>query len=400
MILSLPAALAEMVGAAVVARLDAALERARQQQCAENERAAEAQRRQAALHELAQASNVHAEENANRTFLQHSVDRLLEKTLGAPVRARCLELQRKLQQSTGPVAGLVEEYTALLPLTHTHVDASPASGETALVHQAVAIEALLASPLLSASTTEECRGHLADMRALASSQPEVAAQGLEALERRVERALQGAAERLQAAEQVRALLDQALPKLQVICELSPVAADRERAQALRTALADMLAGEANLPAIQRIAEEAEALFAATRTALEGVATIQAVGEQIARALTHLGYQVTQIPGEAMLAPLDAEVGVEFKINATGHLETEMVALTPEAVAPDPTEQERVCSLVDQVVEALREQNCTVRERFRRHLTGEHPLRVVELPETAEAQPSARTTPKLQQEEMS
>ena len=71
------------------------------------------------------------------------------------------------------------------------------------------------------------------------------------------------------------------------------------------------------------------------------------------------------------------------MQGNGRLSTEMVALSEDAARTGQHSQEKVCSLVDQVIGELHARKLPVRERFRSSLAPEQALRVVEAPEEEE-----------------
>jgi len=71
------------------------------------------------------------------------------------------------------------------------------------------------------------------------------------------------------------------------------------------------------------------------------------------------------------------VGVEFQVGEEGRLGAEMVALTPETAVVDQESQEKVCGMIDQVIDELKKRQDGVRERFRSTLQPGEALRVVD-----------------------
>ena len=405
-VLAAPFALAAVIAEAAARRLEESLERACLAQQQQLERAEEERGRQAAFAGMVAFTRIGATADATETLLREGVSRLLTRTdLTADTRERCRALEETLRAANAPIAEQVNEYYALLRLAREADCPGAATGgvATAISRESAALEEMLASPLCDgldvAARRAELQEHLAEMRALAARQPEVATQGLAQLRRRIERLLQERAERLEArrqsAVQVRDLLSTAMPQLQTVIELSPDEALRERAKALLTRLAEQLAREPlDSAALRAVAAEAEALLAAVRTALQELLLMQAFSEQVAEALLSLGYRVAQIPGEeALLAPLDTDIGVQLTVDGKGCLETEMVALSSAAEAVSPAAQEQVCAMVDELVAALRQRNCTVRERARKHFKTDHRLRVVSPPATEAVLAQTTAAPK-------
>jgi hypothetical protein len=83
----------------------------------------------------------------------------------------------------------------------------------------------------------------------------------------------------------------------------------------------------------------------------------------------------------MVAAVDDKVGLQFHVDGAGLVGAEMVALSEDAVNAGQAAEERICTLVDEVVQALNARQCGIRERFRSSLTPHEQLRVVHIPVT-------------------
>jgi len=110
-----------------------------------------------------------------------------------------------------------------------------------------------------------------------------------------------------------------------------------------------------------------------------------VSSQVTDVLLSLGYQINHLPPErpsgsaGCVALLDSSIGVQFRVEADGRLRTEAVALTESASGSGEEVEERVCALVDQVLQSLRQRpECRVRERARRRAKSGERLRVLKL----------------------
>lgn len=399
----LPFVLAELIGQALIKTVDVALEQAEDRyrdRLREGVEAANASAGAAALAQAAhlsqaamvQVTRLTAAQDANRAFLVAAVERLQASAPADPspdgAQARCTALSEALAKGTEPLSVLQARFTALA----AEVRARPAPGpDDAPVVDLSAfdlITELLASPLLEAEERTAWQTRVAELRALATRESELAAQGLTALRRQVEHALQAAAEHAEARAQVAAELREeigiALPRLQVVAEKSPVPAQQARAKAMLAEIARfaVLTPEDALPSLRALSSEAEALFEAFRAAVKQALQQEALSAQVSDVLLSLGYRVAEAQDDGTLVtPLTQNVGVSFAVDGEGKLVSEMVALSPGAVEMDAQDQEHVCALVDEVIAGLRERQCTVKERRRKRHQGRHALRVVSLPQT-------------------
>jgi hypothetical protein len=165
-------------------------------------------------------------------------------------------------------------------------------------------------------------------------------------------------------------------------------------------LSSLVAGElpANLAPLESLAHEADKLFEATGDQLRQLALQIYLEAQVTEVFTELGYRVSTIEGSSadeagMVATLDRTHGIEVRLDRDGILASELVALSPSNAAIDPEIQEKACSVMDDVIDALKRRGCGVREKKRRHYKlGERSLRVVKTSRKKEAPFVQRNAP--------
>jgi len=165
-------------------------------------------------------------------------------------------------------------------------------------------------------------------------------------------------------------------------------------------LAALVTGElpSNLAPLEALAREADTLFETTGDQLRQIALQIYLESQVTEVFTELGYRVSTVEGSSaneagMIASLDSGHGVEVRLNRDGNLFSELVAFSPSDAAVDPLLQEKVCSVMDEVIDALRARGCGVREKKRRHFKfGERNLRVVKAPQKKAAPSVPNTAP--------
>jgi len=365
---------------------------------------------------LAETTNTATTENATVTFLREHAQELAQRIaeMPAPNQELLTECQSLLEDMTAAPAEMERHFKAYDRLfTAFSAEAEHAVDATALKSATASALAILreeiASPLLDAPECTEVRAELlsqlATVEALAvGRQASVAGQGLTLLRQRVYRELRQQAERLQtrATEQqaIREAVSEMLAKLQAISQLTMLPASCRRAETLLGHLRVELANPSaeHLAALQGIGKNVDALFAACEKALHEQLLTQYVSHSVSDVLLSLGYRVAEItPEEAeqqsYVAAFDDAVGVQFNIDGTGHLTTEMVALNAGAAEVNRDTQEKVCSMIDQVLDALKQHDYQVRERYRSHFEESETLRVVELP-ASETHESHTAEPKV------
>ncbi len=336
---------------------------------------------------LAAQTQVTAAVDASAAFLAQAVTEIATTPVAvddAALAARCAELLDAVRTDPDALVEHLSKYHQLLELRVGH----PAEEREALRTEAAALRTEIDSPLLAAAAPGRRKALLAQLDtldALAATQPGVAGQGFTLFRQRLYRELEELAKRqllrVAQAEELRALVGEASAKLEATlnCGLPELV---ERARALQTRLATLLADARELPPVQALAQEANTLFDAARRILTTQATAEYVRGQVADVLLGLGYRVAEIPSEsASVASLGEGVGLEFHVDAQGRLGTAMVA-TEEGVTAQPAAQEKVCGIIDQVLAALRAREVTVTEKFRRTLTAGQALPVVHVEEAA------------------
>jgi len=330
-------------------------------------------------------------------FLRQRIEELQQRhagDAGKEFTQGCRKLLAEIEQAP-------ERFNAHLDSYRRLADAAGKSrvARGALPEEIAALREEILSPLLEAPEVAETRAQLLTqldaLKEVAVRQRTVARQGLTVLRRRVYRELKLQAERRQArvtaAEARRHLVSDILAKIQAIMRLPEMPAFTDRARELSARLNEALARDnGNQDEIQLIAGQAGELFSDCEKALTSQVTTAYIEDELTDVMVSLGYQITRIPGEgdrhSLVSAVDDAHGIEFRVDG-GHINSEMVALTRDASVIDPEAEEKVCSIIDQVVANIKERHQGVRERFRTSLRPEEQLRVVEI-EQEETTPSA------------
>jgi|GEM_PF-1859845 len=322
-------------------------------------------------------------------FLRRRVEDLQQRHTGEEFTQGCRKLLAQIEQAP-------ERFNAHLDAYRRLADAAGKQAfRNTLQDEIAALREEILSPLLDAPEVAETRAQLiAQLDALkevAVRQRTVARQGLTVLRRRVYREIKTQAERRQAranaAEERRRLVGDILAKIQAIMRLPEMPAFTDRARELSARLSEALTREeGGLEEIQRIADQAGELFSACEQTLTGQVTTAYIEDELTEVMVSLGYQITRIPGEgdrhSLVSAVDDAHGIEFRVDG-GHINSEMVALTPDAAVIDTETEEKVCGVVDQVIDELKKRQDGVRERFRTTLQPGDQLRVVETGEMEE-----------------
>ena len=350
---------------------------------------------------LAEGTKALAVEDATIRFV-HARVALLVQRLPQPegpdsdIRLQCLTLLKEIEDHPLEVAAAFEKYRALAARAAALLAAS-SEGSTlkaALSDDLAALREEINSPLLDEERHADLRAQLlaqcTSLEAMIAKQPVVAKQGLVLLRERLHRELQQQAieqqRRIGNAEEVRTLVGEALAKLRAVSQQELAPELGQQSTALLEQLSVVLGRQQTdeLTALRQLAQEADTLFTTCLQLFEEQTIADYLGDQISDVLLTMGYQVAQVPPEspsehrAYRADVGDGLGLEFHLDGRGHIGTETVALSPQAVDIDHAAQERVCSLEDKVFAALKARECVVRERFRSSLSPGEQLRVVEV----------------------
>ena len=366
---------------------------------------------------LAQSTESHSTDNATVTFLRKHAQELEQQIteMSAPNVELLEQCQILLENLATTPQELMKHFDAYDRVFASFTEEAGSSADAATITSSTAsalaiLREEIASPLLAAPECREIRtallSQLDTVAALAAGrQSAVAAQALGLLRQRVNRELREQAERLQqhASERqaVRNLVSDMLAKLQAIAGLPTLPEFTRRAETLLAQLrAELAQPSANsLATLAQLGQEVDTLFSASEKALQGELLSSYVSHNVSEVLLSLGYRVAQIDPDAdakshaMVATFDETTGVQFNVNETGRLTTEMVALHADAAEVDRDKQEKVCSMIDQVLAALKGRDWQLRERYRSNFADQEQLRVLEQP-TAEQHRDATPAPKM------
>lgn len=342
--------------------------------------------------------------NANTVFLQHRVQQLQSRLTGElqeKLQARCEELVKDIARTPHLFSEHLEAYRRL---SESASDAGKYQGAAGIAGEIAALREEILSPVLEAPAVAEARQQLLTqldaLEAVGKRQILVARQGLTLLRQRVYREIQTRVEEQQArarrVEEARALTGDIYAKLQALAAVG-IADINEKIEELRKWFSEILAqGETGeMDPLRRLAQQTNELFAACENLLQEELTASYIRDQVSDVLLSLGYQVQQISEggaeQKLVTQIDGELGIEFHLDGTGHLGTEMVGLHDGATAGEE-EQEKICRIVDEVIEALHQRNLTTRERFRTSSANDS-LRIIDVPPQEE--PAQQTTPNQQ-----
>jgi hypothetical protein len=355
------------------------------------------ERQRTATTALLESAQVTGILDANRTFLLHRVTQLLDAVApldNAALLTQCEALRVEIEQSERPVESQLEALRRLAE----EAGAAVLPTVSAFDMQVAVLQEEIKSPLLETPEAREVREELleglAKLKQVAVRQRAVAKQGLTLLRQRVYRELQAQAEiqqeRLRQAEARRRMAGELSAKLHALSRLTDLPTFAASAHRFLQRLADILAtgGEEELENLTALGKDVDYLYDTCERTLRQHVVSDYISDQVSDVLASMGYQVRQVEREeggeqTFVANIDNTVAVEFHVGEEGRLGAEMVALNPEAATVDADAQEKVCSVVDQVIDGLKERHEGVRERFRTTLQPGDALRVVDAGEIEE-----------------
>lgn len=234
----------------------------------------------------------------------------------------------------------------------------------------------------------ECR--LEELAAVAPVQPSVSLQSLRLLRERfrgeIKRIAHESTAQRKNAIRVRELAGQISAQAQAVLRQSYFSGQHTKAeQILKRVSAEVAVSPVQVSVLERLADEARALFEDTERLLDEKAAAEYLQDQVGRVLGNLGYRVSEATnGEdqsRMVAVLESGLGVQFNIDGKGNLSGEMVAFSEGFAEVDAYAEEKVCDLMDAIFAGLRRGNHVVKERKRHHFkAGKHRVQVVSLRE--------------------
>ena len=310
---------------------------------------------------------------------------------GADVRAQCEALLGALRESPAVTSEHLQTYEQLIARADSESAEQSGGLPADAWQQALAdVRAEIESPFFAGADDAEMKArmleHLAGLNGLAERQQKMAAQGLALLRQRVYRELSARAEReaarQQQAEALRARVGITLQRLDNISRQQLFPASAAEATRLLALLGERLGGEA--PAIFAVLDEGNALFTTVQQRLREQMTAAYLQHQVTDVLQTMGYAVTHIAAEspdapsALVAKVEGDVGLAVEFDGTGGMKTELVALSDHPLMVDEAQQEKVCSLVDRILDSLQQRNCAIRERYRAYMDEDEELRPVEI----------------------
>jgi hypothetical protein len=360
-----------------------------------------------AVRAMARRTMTAEDANATVEFLLDRLTRLADRLGALPdtdptLPAECARLHAALTEPVEDLAAYVAEYVQLADAVAEVVAAHAPAAAGALAAEVAALREELQAPVFAGAdfATERIRllQQLDALANMATRNPDVAVQGMTLLRERVRRELReqttARQQRAASAAELRALVSDALAKLQALITQQELPEMRLQAEALLSELAAVLAGASDpRDRLQALTDTATALFDDCRRALEERAVSAYVSEQVRDVLLSLGYQVSMVPADtadeapALVVPVDQRVGVSFHTDAAGHMKTAVVSFDADHPEADAQTKPKACALVEQVLTTLREREWHVREKYRITVKAGERLKVVSLPK-ADAQAAA------------
>ncbi len=240
-----------------------------------------------------------------------------------------------------------------------------------------------------------------DLERLSATQPMAARQGIAMLHQRVDRHVRQCAESMKQRadstpleqrhdEKIDPALVDVRAKLAVVLAHKELPALSSRAKALAHKLDLYSASEGDVPDFSSIQREANWLVEdlCARTAGHEVSAI--VSHHVKDVLLTLGYKVKETPPlsnsasqsrspTAFVTSIVPGVGVEFSVNASGQVMTEMVSLSDNRISDVASAvEESACELAERVRKGLNERGLKTQERTRYYLKPGDTLRKVEI----------------------
>ena len=352
--------------------------------------------------DLASVTNALPVEDATVQFVLERVQHLRQRVSDLPATesvlgARCEALLQAIQETPEKLDDHFEQYRRLAEVFAAQLEKI---GNSTVLYEGLAQELQvlrteLDAPLLmtteSSATRAELLEQLTMLEALGVRQIAVAGQGLTLLRQRVHRELKGAVERqierVRDAVGMRDMVGDITAKLQAIARRKETVMQAAQAQQMLTRLNDILSGPSSdeLSSLRNLSRDVDALFVECARLLEEQDATAYISDQVTDVLRTMGYQVTQLPdsttvSQQFVAAVDDSIGLQFRVDGNGHLGTKMVALNEQGAGAGKKEQEKVCSIVDEVFTALKRRQCRLRERFRSSLAPGERLDIIKLPE--------------------
>ncbi len=345
---------------------------------------------------LVSKTQVRAVGNATLMFLHHQVTGLQARAaqVAPELTDEVTALATEIQTSPGELAKHFEHYRKIAEtLSAKLAKMQDLPKQSVLAEEFAMLRVELDSPLFAtpegAPAKVQMRDQLTALEALPERQVALAAQGIDALRRRVHREMKDLAERLRTrareAVELRTLVSEMLAKLHAVAQQESQPAFATRAKSLLQQVTDALVAPSanNLTTLRALAPQVTTLFTDCEKALEEARVSTYVAAQVTDALLNLGYKVAQAEPEAgtatYLTAVDAHHGLQVSVEQGGRVAAEMVAFTEEHAVTDPPVQEKVCAVTQALMKALAARDLNVREKFRHHYDPGTRLKVVKPP---------------------
>ena len=366
---------------------------------------------------LAAQTQLQAAEEATVVFLHYQLQQLERRIAALPapadeLAAQCRALVAAVAEHPDALEQHFEAYRRVAEALAAQLALNKdLPKQSVLADQFVMLRAEIASPLLADRECDDVRGQLLGqlqaLEALPERQVLVAAQGIDALSRRVHRELKALAERqharLHASEEMRALVSESLAKIHAVSKQESFPEFAQQAHILLRQLTEALTepSATNQEALRKIAASANTLFTTCEKAMNEAMTSAYISMQVSEALLALGYRVSQAEPEGaagaqtLLAPVDDAHGLQVSIQSGGKVSAELVAFSEEHAHTDAETQAKVCPITQQLMKSLAEREMNVREKYRIHYQEGERLKVVKPPRQAEASEQvAKVRPKV------
>lgn len=328
----------------------------------------------------------------------------LEEVMRSAQRSNLAEVQAKAQRLLDALRenpdseDLAQEAVKLTAELHDAIAKLPAKDAAPAVKQLFEVTRAEISTLEATGQKAPLLEQLSRLESLAVDEPGVAMQGLANLRERSTKLIHSQLEAQSEREQRREFTGQAVAMLQALAKVPDAAEKDEAVRLLEQISAAFGAGDPpSIAALEEFLAQAKALFETCTNRLELAAKSAYITDAVADTLSELGYQVSHVPQEgtqSCLVSVDQDTGMMVMVDKDGNLKTEMVAFNEQATIPDVATQEKICSLVDQVFDGLRNRDIQIKEKVRRNIKKDQRLKMVAKPEVetpvAENKPKERT----------
>ncbi|MEA2552596.1 MAG: hypothetical protein QOJ65_772 [Fimbriimonadaceae bacterium] len=339
--------------------------------------------------ELAELVAGKSSAEASVVFLQASIAEALkwsDKPATADLHARAGELMDKLEAAEKPDE-LAEEVLKLTAELHARLSELAATEEHAPAIGEVFASVRAEIESIRGAEKEDLLAQLSRLEELSAAEKSVALQGLDNVRMKATRLIEADLKRDRDRVRRRELAAESVAMLQAVSQVPNAPEAGEAMATLERISAAFAAPEPpTLVALESFHAKAKTLFDTCDTRLDLATRSAVVTDSVAETLMEMGYKVSQVPSEnstGCLVPVNESTGMVVSVDQAGQLRTEMVAFDQGAIHPDGATQDKVCSIVDDILAGLRKRDIEVKEKSRKMVKTHEAIRVVERPEEAQ-----------------